>query len=390
MPPPERVLICALSGRALAQAAHAAGFAPVVLDTFGDLDTRAVATACHRVPVDGRWRLRKGPILAAARRMAPPPIPLVWGSGFERSPALLAELVAGRELLGNSPDVVRATRDPLGFAATASLLGIQHPDVRITPPDRTIGWLCKRVGGAGGGHVHRAGPRLPRGRGWYWQRWTKGEALSALVVGNGTHASVLAIGRQLVTPRTGHPFRFAGTLAPAGISSVARCRLERVASRLGRHYRLRGLASVDALVAGDDVTVLELNARPGGSMDAYGAALGINLFALHVGACRGGALPEPEPPRQCAGSLIVFADRTAQVPDRFTWPDWAADRSPPGSVIAPGGPICTVLARGAAAEDLLRLLRARAASIRGALPTACGRPPLRYDRRVKTFSQAAQ
>ena len=60
MPPPERVLICALSGRALAQAARAAGFAPIVLDAFGDLDTRAVAEAWQRVPVDGRWRFHRG------------------------------------------------------------------------------------------------------------------------------------------------------------------------------------------------------------------------------------------------------------------------------------------------------------------------------------------
>ena len=51
---------------------------------------------------------------------------------------------------------------------------------------------------------------------------------------------------------------------------------------LATHYRLRGLASVDALVAGDSVTVLELNPRPGGSLDAYGAPLASICFAVHV------------------------------------------------------------------------------------------------------------
>ena len=375
MPPPERVLICALSGRALAQAARAAGFAPIVVDAFGDLDTRAVAEAWQRVPVDGRWRFHRGTLLAAARRLAPPPIPVVWGSGFERVPGLLTELCRGRELLGNTATVVRAVKDPLAFAASATKLGISHPDVRISPPVGRAGWLCKRAGGAGGGHVRRAGQRDPRGRGWYWQRWTGGVPVSALVVGNGTDARVLAIGRQLVAPRPGRPFRFAGVLAPAGISAVARQALEQAALRLAEHYGLRGLASVDALVAGDAVTVLELNPRPGGSLDAYGLALGVNLFALHVAACRDGSLRGPMVAEQFAGSFIVHADRTTRVPDRFAWPDWAADRSPSGSVIPAGAPVCTVLGQGIEPEPLLDLLTMRADVIRAALRThapACG------------------
>ena len=102
MPPPERVLICALSGRALAQAARAAGFAPDrprrVRRSRHPCGGRGVASRAggpaagasakgHSWPRRGAWRRR--------------PIPLVWGSGFERSPELLAELAAGRELLGN-------------------------------------------------------------------------------------------------------------------------------------------------------------------------------------------------------------------------------------------------------------------------------------------------
>ena len=293
MPPPERVLICALSGRALAQAARAAGFAPIVVDAFGDLDTRAVAEAWQRVPVDGRWRFHRGALLAVARRLAPPPVPLVWGSGFERMPGLLTELCAGRELLGNTATVVRAVKNPLAFAASVAMLGISHPDVRVTPPTDCAGWLCKRAGGAGGGHVRRVSQRRSKGRGWYWQRWSGGEPVSALVVANGENARVVAIGQQLVAPDRGRPFRFGGVLTPADISAVARHALEHAALRLAEHYRLRGLASVDALVAGDAITVLELNPRPGGSLDAHAAALGANLFALHVAACRAGSLPEP-------------------------------------------------------------------------------------------------
>ena len=186
----------------------------------------------------------------------------------------------------------------------------------------------------------------------------------------------------------GRPFRFAGTLAPADISQEARARLEHAASQLARHYGLRGLVSVDALVAGDRVTVLEVNPRPGGSMDAYGAALGVNLFALHAAACRGSPLPEPAAAAQSAGSLIVHARRATAVPASFVWPQWAADRSPTGSVIPAGGPICTVLAEAATNGTVLGLLGARADLVRAMLAPACGGTAVRYDRQVTTSAQA--
>ncbi len=40
----ETVLIAAFSGRALAQSARRAGYEPLVVDAFGDLDTREAAT----------------------------------------------------------------------------------------------------------------------------------------------------------------------------------------------------------------------------------------------------------------------------------------------------------------------------------------------------------
>ena len=283
MPRAEQVLICALSGRALARSARAAGFAPIVFDAFGDLDTRAVAEAWRRLPVDGRWHFRKGGILAAARRMAPPPIPLVWGSGFESSPRLLAELSAGREHLGNSANIVRMAKDPADVRRNGG--HAPDPPIRMcaSPRPTSLPAGCANVPVVPAvGMSIGPGRDRPTGGAGIGSAGVQGESFSALVVGNGTEACVLGIAQQLVVARLGRPFRFAGTLAPARIPAAAREVLERAALRLARHYRLRGLASVDALVAGDSVTVIEINLRPGGSLDAYGAALGINLFAVHV------------------------------------------------------------------------------------------------------------
>ncbi len=367
MPRAEPVLICALSGRALAQSARAAGFAPIVLDAFADLDTRTAAASWQRVPLDASWRFRHRALLAAARRLAPPPVPLVWGSGFEHAPDQLAELAEGRPLWGNTPQAIRATKSPSGFAATTQGLGIPHPPVRARPPADPSGWLCKRAGAAGGGHVRPATRCPPCGRGWYWQRHVPGRAVSALVAGTGSAAQVLGFSEQWAAPLRGRRFRFAGTAAPALLSPAAAACLAAAAAALVTHYRLVGLVSVDALVAGATATVLEINPRPGASLDAYAGGLGLNLFEAHHGACHG-ELPVVPPSRNgAAGSLIVYAQRTTCIDPAFAWPDWAADRTPPGGRIAAGGPIATVLASADDVPGVRALLTARANSLRGLL-----------------------
>lgn len=364
MPEAEAVLICGLSGRALAQSARAAGFRPIVLDAFGDLDTREAALRWQRLPVGSDWRWRRGPLLAAAARLAPAPIPLVWGSGFESAPGLLAELAHGRPLWGTSPAVVRPLKDPLAFARTIKELGLIHPPTRGTPPSEAAGWLCKRRGAAGGGHVRWATAACPKGRGWYWQRHAPGRPVSALVAGTGAAAVVLGFSEQWSVP--GRRFRFAGAAVPARCSKLARGHLGEAAMAVACRYGLRGLASVDALVDGDEVTVLEVNPRPGASLDAYEQACGTSLFRLHREACAG-RLPAAPVMHDAAGSAIVMAPKAVRVPQGFAWPSWTADRTPGGAFIRGGAPVCTVLAKARDVAAVRDELTKREALILGLL-----------------------
>src|SRR4051812_34826943 len=90
------ILVAAQSGRALAAAARRAGYRPLVADLFGDRDTLALAQAYR--PLRGRFGHGLGdrnvlPALEALAADAPTPIAgLVLGSGFERSPRLMAAL----------------------------------------------------------------------------------------------------------------------------------------------------------------------------------------------------------------------------------------------------------------------------------------------------------
>jgi predicted ATP-grasp superfamily ATP-dependent carboligase len=48
----------------------------------------------------------------------------------------------------------------------------------------------------------------------------------------------------------------------------------------------------------------------------------------------------------------------------FDWPNWTADRQPPGTAIAAGTPICTVLAHANDPAEARQLVMDRGSTIR--------------------------
>src|SRR5262245_66648644 len=93
---PSSLLIAAISGRQLAQAARRAGFIPLVADFFADTDTQEAAHACRKLDGDIRNGMRAAALLSALRDLADrapsPVLGIVYGAGFEDRPALLARI----------------------------------------------------------------------------------------------------------------------------------------------------------------------------------------------------------------------------------------------------------------------------------------------------------
>jgi uncharacterized protein len=354
--PSKPVLIVALSGRSLAASARRAGYAPIVLDAFDDLDTQACALASERVPIDDAWRFDEAKLLAAAQRLAPPPVPLVWCSGFERANGVLEKLAEGRTLYGNDAATAARIKDPFAFADRLAELGIAHPEVRREPPDDPEGWLIKRVGGAGGAHIRPATLDASAAEDEYYQRRVPGRPISALVLGDGVRARGLSFSEQWADPAPdGRAFRFSGCAVPAILSSVELgARLARAAEAVVASYALRGIGSVDFLVDGDRFHLLEVNSRAGASLGACEQAHGVSLFEAHVRACQGDLGESLPPPRRAAASAIVYARNRLIVPHGMDWPAWAADRGQDGMVIFPGHPVCTVFGEGVDAREARR------------------------------------
>jgi predicted ATP-grasp superfamily ATP-dependent carboligase len=356
------VLIAAPSGRALAASARRGGYRPLVVDYFGDQDTLAVAEAHHRLSDGLSVGMTLDALMPALEAVAQGrrPIGVVCGSGFEDRPKLLAAIAQRWPLIGNAPDVVARTKDPNALADLCRTLGIPHPDISFERPTDADGWLTKRWGGAGGQHVaHIVHDAAPPGR--YFQRRLPGTPVSAMILADGSHAAVLGFSTQWASPTAAQPYRFGGAVAPADVEPVMADVVAQAIRRLVAAVPLVGLNSADFLVDADRFWLLEINPRPGATLDIFAPEDG-SLFALHVDACRGVLAPERGPLTRARASAIVYAEQDIRVPP-LDWPDWTADRPHTGSTIHAGEPLCTVLASAATPDEARRLVARRSEAI---------------------------
>jgi hypothetical protein len=115
---------------------------------------------------------------------------------------------------------------------------------------------------------------------------------------------------------------------------------------------LVGLNSIDLMVDDDgEFHLLEVNPRPGASLDIFDGEGSQALFGRHVAACEGRFSPGWHKPFQASAMSVVYAESLIQVPGDISYPAWLADRPAPGARIEPGEPVCTVMAQAADAPS---------------------------------------
>ena len=359
------VLIAAASGRALAASARRAGYAPLVTDFFGDEDTIAAAQAHVRIrPHNGR-SMDPDELIAAFHALAAThdPSGAVCGTGFEDRPDVLARIAQHWTLIGNSPATVERIKDPTFLAALCRRCGIPHPDTRPDLPNDAAGWLAKRSGGAGGTHIRIVAGERTAPEAYYFQRRVSGDPVSALVLADGHSAMVLGFSAQWSSPAPEQPFRYGGAVRPAPLTRETAGALTSAVQQLTSLISLVGLNSFDFLVDGRAFHLLEINPRPGATLDIFEPRGGASMFAMHVEACRG-ILPDTPPTYgRAAASAIVYADRDIPRIPFLSWPAWVGDRPIAGSSISAQSPLCTVFASAATAALARKLADRRARAI---------------------------
>jgi len=368
----QALIVVAHSARALAFSARWAGFAPLAIDLFGDVDTRAASAATIVVEgaigsgFDHNALARAVDSLTLNYR----PIGLVYGAGFEHDPDMIASLAERICVFGNDAATVKRSKEPRELAKLCQSLGVKYPDIATTAPVPSDGWLAKQRGGSGGSHIKPAWSEAALESDFYFQRCVAGRPVSALFLADGWKAELVGFSIQWTSPSGDAPFRYGGAVGPAEIEPFVERIIRAAVAGMTAALGLRGLNCVDFLVSHDDVHLLEVNPRPGATLDVFDRK-GDPLIARHIAACKGVSSARP-PVRAARAAEIVYATREIVIRAERNWPGWIADRSPPGTPIAAGGPLCTVLAEGPDVESARLLAAARA---REALAFLAGSEP---------------
>jgi uncharacterized protein len=340
------ILIAAISGRALAQSAHRGGYQPLVADFFGDQDTLQVAKDHVRLPGTLARGIEAPALFKALKTLAArhQPIGIICGSGFEDRPHLLGHIAERWRLFGNGAAVVAKVKDPATLSAICGEAAIPVPEFCLEKPSPAADWLAKRKGGAGGGHIKPA-EEATRG-GVYYQRNVPGVPISALFLANGASPTVLGFSSQWALPTADKPYRYGGAVQPANLTARIAASLTAAVQRLSAAAALVGLNSADFIVAGEQFWLLEVNPRPGATLDIFEPAQD-SLVSLHMSACTGLLPPAPSYCGRARAAAIVYAEHDIAPFPALSWPHWTADRPQPGIAIKAGEPLCTVYACGA-------------------------------------------
>jgi uncharacterized protein len=354
------VLVVAISARALAVSARRGAYRPLVSDMFGDQDTLNAAHAHRRLPgnlasgIDEQGLIPTLETLSGGQN----PIGIVCGTGFEDRTQLLHCLAKRWRLLGNEAEVVAKAKNPEFLSSLCADFSVPFPDISLSTPPKPDGWLIKRQGGAGGTHV-RSASQSGQIRGQvYYQRRVSGTPVAASFLADGKRATILGYSAQWSSPTPRQPYRYGGAVRPARLASGMSDLLSVAVNRITAAMSLVGLNSIDFLVDRERFCLMEINPRPGATLDIFETADN-SLFAQHVAICTGGRVGNLRYPEGATAAEIVYAqDDILSVP-ALAWPDWTTDRPFAGTTIKAGEPVCTVHARGPAVAGAKALIEKR-------------------------------
>lgn len=295
----------------------------MALDLFGDLDTCRAAQAWQPVgtpqalQIDGPTLLDALHVLARCGRA----IGWVAGAGFEGRPDLLEAGAALLPLFGTAGPEVRRLRDPATFFPFLRARGLRFPAVRPLQAADPAGWLTKDSGGCGGWHITRAPERAQASASGqrYQQREARGVPMSATFIANGRDAVVLGCNEQLVAPLGERPHVYRGVLGPLPLDASVTREVATIVHACAESFALRGLASLDFLLDGERVLVLEVNPRPPASLALYPRVGNVGVLQAHLDACIDARLPPARPgvglPADAASvegaAIVAGSDTTA-------------------------------------------------------------------------------
>ncbi len=176
----------------------------------------------------------------------------------------------------------------------------------------------------------------------YFQKRLTGArySIGAVLMNQTGGLSSFAASKQWTSPSSTQSYRFGGCVSKPAVDQALLAELTRIAGKLATALHLVGMASFDFIVEQDFSYLLEVNPRPGASLDVLDDAGG-NLFRGHTGRLGRNVYRSPWTYRPASKAIaILHADRGAVTLRDTPWPDWSADRGAPGTFVPPGAPAC--------------------------------------------------
>lgn len=355
----KRFIIAATTARAYAQAAVASGNEVIVLDAFADADLKSIANEVYQVKVQD-WQLDIDDFKKKFSNINLDHVDGFCYAGlFDTSPTLLDWIAARVPVIGNQSETLARAKS-YSFFELLTKLQIRHPKVSLEFPKTNDCWLAKSLGGSGGMHVKDAKHYVA---GDYFQEKIVGEPVSMLFVANGKEMQVIGFNRQLVAPSAALPYRYAGAIAGIKMQDSIQQTFCIAAKLLTKELGLVGINSLDAILCGEILSVLELNPRLSASFELYP-----NLWNVHINACSGVLIPLSAK-SSASAKMTVFADEDLKIEHDIVWPKWVVDvpsmdQLTNKMLIKSGAPICTVLAQEDTTEQVHFKLLERAKQLR--------------------------
>lgn len=184
------------------------------------------------------------------------------------------------------------------------------------------------------------------------------------MIGGGGKA--FAISRQWLSPNRKTPFRYGGAVSNISLPADVENELLDASVALTEAAGVQGLVSIDFIVDDGDAYCLEINPRPGASIEIHDDDAG-TLFEAHVMACQGtnpaDFLKRRWSAPQAKASAYLYADQGPVRITRDRWPDWVHDRPTPGTTVPRGQPLASVSAEAETAEAAEQICRERLAGL---------------------------
>lgn len=353
-------LVVATSGRAIAEALKARGCPVAVVDGFADVDTCAVSSVNRKVARTSLG-LREKEVAEAVRELQDEYSPegLLYDSALEFAPGLLEDIGASR-VIGNSSTVLRRCKDPKTFFSALDKNSISYPQVCFSqaPGDPGL-WLRKNPKSAGGRGIAPCAGASGHDPSVYLQRKVEGLSFSLTFLADG--ASIEVLGFNTLWHRTcgpDRPYVYEGAVNRAGLTREQQSMALHYTVRLTREFRLVGLNSIDFILSSDCVHVLEINPRIPATYELYETRQG-HLIGAHMDACIHAKLAPMSGERPLRAHALVYAPEPMQIPARFDWPLWTADRPHPKEQIQQHEPVCSVFAGGRNMAQARAMVRTR-------------------------------